>query len=96
MKTKHGEFICLFWDGCADAYYVRGHIDPEIARETVLEEACLDDGDDLGDAQHVYARWSMQGDAPEGCSCVLREYKKPGKGRFKVTAFNTGIFAKQE
>ncbi len=86
-KNRNGEYIALVWDGFPDAYYVRGHIALPEALAKVIGENCLDDAVGIGEGKHVYARWSMQGDAPEGCTCVLREYKESGRGRFKVTAF---------
>ncbi len=87
-KYKDGDYIPLFWDCDRDCYYVRGHINLLEALETVIGEECLDSEDGIGQGRHVYARWSMQGDAPEGCTCILREYKESGRGRFKVTAFD--------
>jgi hypothetical protein len=87
-KNRDGEYIALVWDNTADAYYVRGHIEIMNALEIVVGENCLDNADGITNGRHVYARWSMQGDAPEGCTCILREYVNSGKGRFKVTAFD--------
>ena len=101
MKTKHGEYIPLVWDcGNPDAYYIRGHIDEQEALGVLEDEGemldgKLESGNAIGKARHVYARWSMQGDAPQGCTSVLREYNNPGRGRFKVTAFNVGCFAER-
>ena len=39
----------------------------------------------LGPITHRYARWSMEpGDSSKGHQ-VLRDYKDPGRGRFKIT-----------
>ena len=86
-KYKDGELISLVWDSCTlDAYYVKGHFDFDDAKETILSEECFEDNQlDGKPFRHAYARWSTQGDAPEGCTVVLRDYKEPGRGRFKVT-----------
>lgn len=101
-KNRDCEYMNLIWEyGNPDAYYIRGHID-EAKAVGVLEEqgimldGKLENGDAVGKSRHAYARWSVQGDAPEGCTRVLREYKEPGRGRFKVTVFDTGIFATEQ
>lgn len=90
-NRKDGDYIPLTWDGGPDAYYVRGHIELPEALNIILSEEFLGSIDDVETGRHVYARWSMQGDAPEGCSSVLREYEGPGRGRFKVTAFKVRV-----
>jgi len=87
MKYKDGEYISLIWDGCMpDAYYVKGWISFDEARNVIIGEECLEDyGLEGKPFRHAYARWSTQGDAPDGCSVVLKEYKESGRGRFKVT-----------
>lgn len=83
MKQKpiDGEFIYLITDGDPSAFFVRGHVDPELARQTIYDEA----GPDFVIADPVpwYARWSRE-PGPDGCVCVMREYAQPGRGRFKV------------
>ena len=100
-RYENGEYINLVWDGSPDAYYIRGHISEEAALGVLEEQGemvdgKLENGDAIGKSRHVYARWSMQGDAPDGCTSVLRDYKEPGRGRFKVTVLYTGIFAKKD
>ena len=101
-KNRDGEYICLIWEcGTPDAYYVRGHVDEDAAIATLemegeMLDGKLENGDTHGKPRHAYARWSVQGDAPDGCNRVLREYSSPGRGRFKVTVFDTGIFAKKD
>ncbi len=89
-KHKDGDYIPLVWEQYTpDAYFVRGHIDFAEAKDIILAEECLDDNKLNGKPiRHAYARWSMQGDAPEGCSCVLKEYDTSGRGRFKVTVLS--------
>ena len=56
-------------------------IEVEGGREWVYQDAVLI----LGPIMHRYARWSMEpGDDGDGHQ-VLRDYKDPGRGRFKVT-----------
>ncbi len=93
MRYNDGEYMNLIWDGPPDAYYIKGHMTHEQGIEILLGECAIEDEKDVGQARQVYGRWSMQGDAPEGCSCVLRIYKESGRGRFKVTEFGVGIFA---
>ncbi len=97
-KYQDGQYIILVWDGFPDAHYVKGHVSDEDGRDIVINEACLDEDQakKLGQAEHKYGRWSTEADGPEGCSQTLREYKSPGRGRFKITVFGVGIFAKAE
>jgi len=98
--NRDGEYIHLIWEcGNPDAYYIRGHITAENALGVLEEQGemldgKLENGDKHGPPRHAYARWSTQGDAPEGCSQTLREYKSSGRGRFKVTVIDTSIFSK--
>lgn len=39
----------------------------------------------LGPVMHRYARWSMEPGPFSDAQHVLRDYKDPGRGRFKVT-----------
>ena len=87
-KHADGEFIDLIWDGPhPDAYYIRGHVSLEKGMRILLEEEVIDEEIVIGYIRHIYGRWSMQGDAPDGTTCVLREYNQSGRGRFKVTKF---------
>lgn len=92
--TRHidGEHINLIWDGTPDAFYLKGHIEHSIGINTLLDEGVINDGSEVGQAVHKYGRWSTQGDTE--WTHTLREYKNPGRGRFKITVFGVGIFAK--
>ena len=94
-RYENGQYMILIWDGNPDAYYIKGHVSHETGIDTLISEGAIDDAKSVGHAVHKYGRWSMQGDAPDGCVSVLREYKKSGRGRFKITVFGCGIFAKQ-
>lgn len=96
MSFIEGEYIPLIWDGKPDAYYIKGHVSHEDGIKILFEGGIIDDETEVGQAQHIYARWSTQGDAPQNVTQVLREYNKPGRGRFKVTMFGIGIFANPE
>ncbi len=95
-KYKEREYMNLVWDGSPDAYYIKGHVTHEQGIEILEAQTCLDDDEleALGQAVQKYGRWSCQGDAPEGCKRVLREYTTAGRGRFKITCFGVGVFAK--
>ena len=93
-RYTDGEYMNLTWDGQPDAHYIKGHVSHEDGMETLLDEGVIYEDIVIGHARHIYGRWSTQGDAPEGVTQVLREYNKPGRGRFKITAFGLGIFAK--
>jgi len=92
MKAAEGEYIPLIWDGKPDAYYIRGHVSHEEGIEILLEDGVIYEDTIIGQAQHIYARWSME-PGENGNQHCLREYNKAGKGRFKVTMFGLGIFA---
>ena len=92
-RYTDGEYMNLTWDGQPDAQYIKGHVSHEDGMETLLEAGAIYEDTVIGHARHIYGRWSTQGDAPEGVTHVLREYNKPGRGRFKITAFGCGIFA---
>ena len=96
-RYTDGEYMFLIWDGSPDAYYIKGHVNHEDGIDTLINEAAIfpEDVAEIGHAVHKYGRWSMQGDAPEGCNSVLREYNEPGRGRFKITVFGVGIFAEK-
>ena len=101
-QCRDGEYIPLYWESSTpDAYYIRGHVAESVALGVLEEQGemvdgKLENGAAIGKAIHKYARWSTEGDAPDGCSRVLRDYKEPGRGRFKVTVLYTGIFAKED
>ena len=94
-RFEDGEYMNLIWDGSPDAHYIKGHVSHKDGIYTLIDYGVIDDSTEVGQAVQKYGRWSMQGDAPEGCSSVLREYKDPGRGRFKITEFGVGVFAKQ-
>lgn len=79
------DYIPLWWDSTPDAYYVKGHIDFEKAKEIVsLEEGFPVDC--LGDVSHCYARWEFPPDYLRGdMERCLRAYPTQGRGCFKVT-----------
>ena len=87
MRHENGHYISLFWDGTLDAYYIKGHVTQnEGVRGLIGEEVILSSAE-VGPAEHRYGRWSCQGDAPDGCTHGLRDYKESGRGRFPVTIF---------
>lgn len=92
---KDGEYMNLVWDGSPDAYFIRGHVSDGVGKLIIADEAYLDVDElkKLSKAEHRYGRWSCQGDNPEGCSQVLREYNGPGRGRFKITVFSVYVGA---
>ena len=91
-----GEYMPLNWEGRPDAYYVMGHIGNEAGKDIIINEACLDEveAENLGQAEHIYGRWSME-PGEDGNQHFLRECKGPGKGRFPITMFGVGVFAKK-
>ena len=93
MRVVEGEYIPLIWDSRPDAYYIKGHLSHDDGIEILLDEGVIDDETEIGHAQHIYARWSME-PGENGNHHVLRDYNKPGPGRFKATMFGVGIFAK--
>jgi hypothetical protein len=93
MRHSDGEYIPLNWDGTPDAYYIKGHVSHEEGTETLLEEGAIHGDMVIGQAQHIYGRWSMQ-PGEDGNQHFLSEYLTPGRGRFKITMFGVGIFAK--
>ncbi len=92
-KFEDGEYMNLIWDGSPDAYYIKGHVSDKDGLEILADWGIGDEGEIIGTAQQKYGRWSTEGDCE--WSQTLREYNKPGRGRFKITVFNVGIFAKQ-
>ncbi len=91
-----GEYMPLVWDGTPDAFYIKGHVSTEVGLATLRDNEVLEDAelDRLGEGIQKYGRWSMDGSREENGQ-ILREYKEPGRGRFKITAFGVGIFAKR-
>ena len=93
-KYKDGDYIRMIWDGTPEAYYIKGHVSHVDGIDNLINEDAIDDESEVGLAEHKYGRWSTQGDCPDGCTQTLREYKEAGRGRFKITVFGVGIFAK--
>lgn len=86
-RYEDGEYMHLHWDGIVDAHYIKGHVSHKDGVAILIEEEVIDDATDVSQAVQKYGRWSCQGDAPEGCISVLREYTKSGRGRFRITMF---------
>ena len=92
-RYNDGEYMPLIWDGQPDVFYIKGHVNTEDGWAILVEEEVVLDRK-IGQAVQCYGRWSTEpGD--DNWRHVLREYKNPGRGRFKITAFGVGIFAKQ-
>ena len=92
MKLEDGEYMPLVWDGQPDAFYIKGHVDTKTGLAVLAEEDVI--GDKIGQGVQKYGRWSTEGDCEQ--PHTLREYLNPGRGRFKITVFGIGIFAKKE
>lgn len=92
---KDGEYMNLVWDGTPDAFYIRGHVSNEEGLEILKHYEVLEDMSLLVEGVQKYGRWSTE-PGPSGCTHVLREYLEPGCGRFKITVFGVGIFAKRD
>lgn len=98
-RYNDGEYMPLVWDGQPDAFYVKGHVNTKDGWDILLEEDVIGDRE-IGQAEQIYGRWSIEpGDWPiksgdDTWRHTLREYKNPGRGRFKITMFGIGIFAK--
>ena len=90
-RYNDGEYMPLVWDGQPDAFYIKGHVDTETGLAILEEEDVVGDRK-IGQAVQKYGRWSTEGNTE--WSQTLREYKNPGRGRFKITVFGVGIFAK--
>ena len=90
-RYEDGEYMDLVWDGTPDAYYIKGHVTNEDGLAILGDWGIVEPS--IGQAQQIYGRWSMDGDN-DGCQ-TLRDYNRPGRGRFKITVFATGIFTKQ-
>lgn len=90
-RYYEGEYMNLVWDGQPDAFYIKGHVSTEDGL-AILAEADVVGDRKIGRAEQIYGRWSTEpGD--DGYIHMLREYTKPGRGRFKITMFGIGIFA---
>ena len=95
MKYNDGEYIPLIWEeGGADAYFIKGHVLHSEGIETLIGEGAIDDENEVGLANHCFARWSME-PREDGNGHILKTYKESGRGRFKVTEYGVGIFAKK-
>lgn len=92
MRYENGEYMCLVWDGSPDAYYIMGHVQHKEGLETLFGEGVIDDNTQIGQARHLYGRWSME-PGEDGGQHYLREYTESGRGRFKITVFGAGSFA---
>jgi hypothetical protein len=92
-RFADGEYITLVWDGQPDAHYFKGHISHEDGMTYLLEEEIIDEETIIGHARHIFGRWSMEPGENDN-QHILREYNKPGRGRFKITEFGLGIFAR--
>lgn len=93
MLFNDGEYMPLLWDGQPDAFYIKGHVDTETGLAIFAESDVIGDRE-VGQGVQKYGRWSTQGDSE--WPLTLREYKNPGRGRFKITVFGIGIFAEKE
>ena len=95
MLINDGEYIPLCWDGRPYAYYIKGHVRHEVGIAILEDEEIIDEDTIIGHGQHIYGRWSME-PGEDSNHHVLREYNTPGRGRFKITAYGLGIFAKKD
>ena len=88
MKYIDGDYIPLNWEfGHTEAFYIRGHVEPEEALEILRNEADADVYYVLDEPVHKYAHWSMQ-PTENGNGHILQTHNSGGKGRFKVTEVN--------
>ena len=90
-RFEDGEYMPLLWDGQPDAFYIKGHFDTETGLAILADYEVIGNRE-VGQANQIYGRWSTEGDTE--WIHTLREYKNPGRGRFKITAFRVGMFAK--
>lgn len=90
-RYEDGQYMNLVWDGTPDAYHIKGHVNHADGIKTLIGEGVIEDDSKIGQAVHKYGRWSTEGDTE--WTHTLREYKNPGRGRFKITVFGVGIFA---
>jgi hypothetical protein len=82
-KNRNGEYMPIEWEDEPIEEFVRGHLTPSRAMDTLAHAICDPECLDWLRLRHVYGRWSQEGGWPDG---VLRIYDEPGCGRFKVTA----------
>jgi len=97
-KYTDGEYMPMVWDcgySTPDAYYIKGHVGNEDGLDILIDEGAIDEPSEVGLANHIYGRWSMEA-TDDGNQHMMRTYQKPGRGRFKVTELGVGIFAKKE
>lgn len=87
-RYEDGEYMDLVWDGTPDAYYIKGHVTNKDGIAILGDWGIVEPS--IGQSRQIYGRWSIEGDY-EGIQ-ELREYKNPGRGRFKITVFRVGIF----
>jgi len=94
-RYKDGDYIYLVWEdvGTPDAFFIKGHVSHKDGIEKLIGECAIDSEDEVGEANHCYARWSME-PREDGNGHILKTYKSTGRGRFRVTEFGVGIFAK--
>ncbi len=90
-KYNNGDYMPLIWDGQPDAFYIKGHVNTEDGWAILADEKVVE-GREIGQAEQIYGRWSTEGGTE--WPLTLREYKSPGRGRFKITMFGIGMFAK--
>ena len=90
-KYNNGDYMSLIWDGQPDAFYIKGHVNTEDGWAILADEGIVE-GREIGQAEQIYGRWSTEGDTE--WPLTLREYKSSGRGRFKITMFGVGMFAK--
>ncbi len=91
-RYNDGDYMPLIWDGQPDAFYIKGHVNTKDGWSILVDEEVVDDRK-IGQAEQIYGRWSTEGDTE--WTHTLREYRNPGRGRFKITVFKVGIFAKK-
>jgi hypothetical protein len=84
-KNRDGEYIPLDfeWENDPSVEYVRGHVTPSRAMDTLADEICNPECLDWMHLRYAYGRWSLDGSF-EGRRLDI--YDEPGRGRFKVTA----------
>jgi hypothetical protein len=86
LHTNEGQYIELYWERDALEHYVRGHVCAETGAEALKTQG-LDASEFVGPT-HEYGRWSQDAACkPDGCTAVLKVYKEPGRGRFKITVY---------
>ncbi len=86
MKYEHGKYIHLAWDCSPEVYYIKGHVTHKEGMEELKNAGAIESELPRAIARHVFARWSCEGGSEYDHTLI--EYDEPGRGRFKVTAFN--------